>query len=58
MRAPEELNEVDWAALEHAYGPAGDVPEMIRVLYAVWGAPAPESLGGRGARRSWPNFRC
>ncbi|MFE4998773.1 HEAT repeat domain-containing protein [Streptomyces mirabilis] len=34
MRAPEELNEVDWAALEHAYGPAGDVPEMIRVLYA------------------------
>ncbi|MFF8026586.1 HEAT repeat domain-containing protein [Streptomyces sp. NPDC007896] len=34
MRAPEELNEVEWAALEHAYGPAGDVPEMIRVLYA------------------------
>ncbi|SOE24453.1 HEAT repeat-containing protein [Streptomyces sp. OK228] len=34
MRAPEELNEVDWAALEHAYGPAGGVPEMIRVLYA------------------------
>jgi hypothetical protein len=34
VRAPEELNEVDWAALEHAYGPAGDVPEMIRVLYA------------------------
>ncbi len=34
MRAPEELNEVDWAALEHAYGPAGDVPEMICVLYA------------------------
>ncbi|GHD62490.1 hypothetical protein GCM10010317_057690 [Streptomyces mirabilis] len=43
MRAPEELNEVDWAALEHAYGPAGDVPEMIRVLYAE---ESPETEGG------------
>ncbi|MFG2364765.1 HEAT repeat domain-containing protein [Streptomyces mirabilis] len=34
MRAPEELNEVEWTALEHAYGPASDVPEMIRALYA------------------------
>ncbi|MEV4451534.1 hypothetical protein [Streptomyces mirabilis] len=42
MRAPEELNDVDWAALEHAYGPAGDVPEMIRVLYAE---ESPETEG-------------
>lgn len=43
MRAPEELNEVNWATLEHAYGPADDVPEMIRALYAE---AAPETEDG------------
>ncbi|WP_127500617.1 hypothetical protein [Actinoplanes solisilvae] len=28
----EELDEVNWAALSHAYGSADDVPEMIRGL--------------------------
>jgi len=28
----EGLGAVDWAALEHAYGSAGDVPELIRAL--------------------------
>jgi hypothetical protein len=40
---PEELDEVDWAGLEHAYGPADDVPEMIRALYAE---AAPETEDG------------
>ncbi|MGW6455657.1 hypothetical protein ACWF94_06955 [Streptomyces sp. NPDC055078] len=26
------IDEVDWAALEHAYGPAEDVPELLRGL--------------------------
>ena len=26
------LDQVDWARLEHAYGPATDVPEMLREL--------------------------
>ncbi|MEU5973224.1 PBS lyase [Streptomyces sp. NPDC047315] len=26
------IDEVDWASLEHAYGPAGDVPELLRGL--------------------------
>ncbi len=28
----EGLNKVDWASLEHAYGEASDVPELIRSL--------------------------
>ncbi|GIJ47624.1 hypothetical protein Val02_45100 [Virgisporangium aliadipatigenens] len=28
----ETLDDVDWAALEHAYGEATDVPELIRAL--------------------------
>ncbi|MFD3454790.1 hypothetical protein ACFWVC_21760 [Streptomyces sp. NPDC058691] len=33
MRPPEELDLVDWSVLEHAYGPAGEVPGWIRALY-------------------------
>ena len=28
----EGLSNVDWAKLEHAYGPAEDVPDLIRAL--------------------------
>lgn len=28
----EGLDQVDWASLKHAYGPANDVPEMLRQL--------------------------
>ncbi|MEO3976432.1 PBS lyase [Streptomyces sp. CAU 1734] len=28
----EDINEVGWAGLEHAYGPAEDVPELLRGL--------------------------
>jgi len=28
----ERLNQIDWQGLEHAYGPASDVPELIRDL--------------------------
>jgi hypothetical protein len=28
----EGLDELDWSALEHAYGPATDVPDLIRML--------------------------
>ncbi|MEW1910089.1 hypothetical protein AB0442_16800 [Kitasatospora sp. NPDC085895] len=33
MRSPDELDGVQWDALDHAYGPAEDVPELIRALY-------------------------
>ncbi|MEW1910948.1 HEAT repeat domain-containing protein [Kitasatospora sp. NPDC085895] len=26
------LDDIDWASLEHAYGPAGDVPDQLRAL--------------------------
>lgn len=28
----EGLDDVDWASMQHAYGPAIDVPEMLRGL--------------------------
>lgn len=28
----EGLDEIDWASMHHAYGPAGDVPDMLRGL--------------------------
>ncbi|MCX5589255.1 hypothetical protein [Streptomyces erythrochromogenes] len=34
MRSPAELDHVHWHDLTHAYGPAEDVPELIRALYA------------------------
>ena len=37
MRSPDELGSIDWSALEHAYGPADDVPELIRGLYSTRG---------------------
>ncbi|MFD8736834.1 hypothetical protein ACFV06_18225 [Streptomyces sp. NPDC059618] len=33
MRSPAELDDVPWSELTHAYGPADDVPELIRALY-------------------------
>ncbi|WRZ92461.1 hypothetical protein OHB54_27415 [Streptomyces sp. NBC_01007] len=33
MRSPAELDDVRWSDLAHAYGPAEDVPELIRALY-------------------------
>ncbi|MGR6968152.1 hypothetical protein ACU639_00770 [Streptomyces cynarae] len=33
MRSPDELDNVQWHALTHAYGSAEDVPELIRALY-------------------------
>ncbi|MFE4701200.1 hypothetical protein ACFRIC_29490 [Streptomyces sp. NPDC056738] len=33
MRSPAELDDVPWSELDHAYGPAEDVPELIRALY-------------------------
>ncbi|GAB3845665.1 hypothetical protein ACFPIJ_38535 [Dactylosporangium cerinum] len=33
MRTPDELDTVDWTALTHAYGPAEDVPDLVRALY-------------------------
>ncbi|WP_168714550.1 hypothetical protein [Streptomyces sp. A0592] len=34
MRSPAELDHVRWHDLTHAHGPAEDVPELIRALYA------------------------
>lgn len=33
MRAPDDLDAVEWAALTHAYGSAGDVPALVQALY-------------------------
>ncbi|MFE2458044.1 HEAT repeat domain-containing protein [Streptomyces sp. NPDC059402] len=33
MKSPAELDAVPWKSLRHAYGPAEDVPELIRALY-------------------------
>ncbi|MEV7417211.1 hypothetical protein [Streptomyces sp. NPDC089919] len=44
MRSPAELDHVPWDALTHAYGPAGDVPELVRALYQVDEEVADEAL--------------
>lgn len=31
----EELDAIDWHALTHAYGPADDVPDLLRALLAL-----------------------
>ncbi|MFE3557824.1 hypothetical protein ACFXKW_23585 [Streptomyces sp. NPDC059193] len=33
MKSPAELDTVPWRTLTHAYGPAEDVPDLIRALY-------------------------
>ncbi len=33
MKSPAELDTVPWHTLTHAYGPAEDVPDLIRSLY-------------------------
>ncbi|MFF4763322.1 hypothetical protein [Streptomyces sp. NPDC001292] len=33
MKSPDELDNVQWHVLTHAYGSAEDVPELIRALY-------------------------
>lgn len=35
---PDDLLDVDWAAVEHAYGPATDLPDLLRQLRS----PAPD----------------
>lgn len=35
MRSPAELDHVRWHDLNHAYGPAADVPDLIRALYGA-----------------------
>jgi hypothetical protein len=43
----EGLEEIDWAALRHAYGPATDVPQWLRPLRS----PDPEVR--QWAREYW-----
>ena len=40
----EELDEVDRSVLEHAYGPATNVPETIRALRSVSGHGLPRDV--------------
>ena len=35
MRPLSELDQIDWASLDHAYGNAADVPEMLRALVSA-----------------------
>ncbi|MFF0390761.1 hypothetical protein ACFYS8_19035 [Kitasatospora sp. NPDC004615] len=44
MRSPDELDQVDWAELSHAYGSAEDVPELICGLYASEPAALDETV--------------
>ncbi|GGV78848.1 hypothetical protein GCM10015535_14150 [Streptomyces gelaticus] len=40
------IDEVDWASMEHAYGPAGDVPAMLRGLASADPAEREQALDG------------
>lgn len=40
------IDEVDWASMEHAYGPAGDVPVMLRGLASADPAEREAALDG------------
>ncbi|MGV9295475.1 hypothetical protein [Amycolatopsis sp. NPDC003676] len=40
------LDEIDWAAMEHAYGPAGDVPGLLRGLASADPAVREVALDG------------
>ncbi|MCX5429007.1 HEAT repeat domain-containing protein [Streptomyces sp. NBC_00257] len=40
------IDEVDWASMEHAYGPAGDVPAMLRGLASADPAERETALDG------------
>jgi hypothetical protein len=42
----ERLDAVDWAAVEHAYGPATDVPDLLRALRS------PDSAARQHARHA------
>ncbi|MFF3031634.1 PBS lyase [Streptomyces rubiginosohelvolus] len=40
------IDEVDWASMEHAYGPADDVPELLRGLASADAAEREAALDG------------
>ncbi|MFE5256349.1 hypothetical protein [Streptomyces coelicoflavus] len=44
MKSPAELDTVPWQNLHHAYGPAEDVPQLIRALYQDDEAAAEEAM--------------
>ncbi|MFD8599219.1 HEAT repeat domain-containing protein [Kitasatospora sp. NPDC059646] len=44
MLSPDALDQVDWAALSHAYGSAEDVPDLIRALYLPDAAALDEAV--------------
>ena len=50
MRSPQELDAVEWSALSHAYGQAGDVPLPIEALYLGDDEAATERITGDAAR--------
>ncbi|MGW1086382.1 HEAT repeat domain-containing protein, partial [Streptomyces sp. NPDC002596] len=41
-----EIDEVDWASMEHAYGPADDVPGLLRGLASADPAEREQALDG------------
>jgi len=45
------LGEVNWSALHHAYGPADDVPDLLRALIDTENAPLSLRTAAKGARR-------
>ncbi|MEU9235174.1 hypothetical protein [Streptomyces subrutilus] len=44
MKSPAELDAVPWHTLTHAYGPAEDVPDLIRALYQDDDSVADEAI--------------
>jgi hypothetical protein len=41
---PDGIDEIDWATLEHAYGPADDVPALLRAAGSADAAERAEAL--------------
>ncbi|BCJ68758.1 HEAT repeat domain-containing protein [Polymorphospora rubra] len=44
MKDLQAIGDIDWAGLEHAYGPAGDVPDQLRALAATDPAEVDKAL--------------
>ncbi|MFI1286711.1 hypothetical protein ACH4U5_39185 [Streptomyces sp. NPDC020858] len=42
---PDGIDDIDWAALEHAYGPADDVPDLLRAAGSADAQVRDEALG-------------
>ncbi|MFD6972092.1 hypothetical protein [Streptomyces sp. NPDC059949] len=47
---PDGIDGIDWAALEDAYGPADDVPDLLRAAGSATAAAVPFVAPARAGR--------